>query len=110
MTAVAPTKAFVMPLHPQSRERTPGEIYRMMNAQFRELRAAGHETCLMPAVVWEATLGDGWGLDPAALCCSQCRSLAAKIAYGYRERFVIGLGSRSPQPATCANDVSLAAA
>ena len=90
---------------------TPGELYRRMSAEFKQLRPADHAGCVMPMVVChsDSALGVNWGLDAVTARCTCCEAIVLDIAWRYAESYDVqrphlqpSLVSRARRPGAAA--------
>lgn len=70
----------------QRPELTPGRLYAMLSAEFREARARTCLGCAMPMVFScdrEEGRGANWAVEPMATRCSRCEVEIARIVGKY---------------------------
>ena len=88
MLSIAGNLALKPPEIPQRSRLTPGQLYRMLSADFRAQRP-GRCLCRMPMVAPREPSIPGtanWSLEPARRC-ERCASLVARLASEYAQRY-----------------------
>jgi hypothetical protein len=87
----------IMPKRP---ELTPGRLYAMLSAEFREARARTCLGCAMP-MVFACDRGQGaganWSVEPLAFRCSRCEVEVARIVRKFAALYDMHEPSAGPE-------------
>jgi hypothetical protein len=88
---------------------TPGKLYAKLGAEFRRLRPAGCESCVMPMLyAIERVDGDyaNWMVENAGRACDDCKSLIADIVCRFSFEYDVydpAFTTRAPRPGLVAS-------